>query len=305
MTTDGTVALALDQDGSCMVVNYRTALLERITGSSAATWLALSASTHGRPNAICRDGNTGDWIVGTIKDGSNGYLLRINRSTKSISTLRNLGPVYGVDWIPQTGEFVAARAVGSTQYLTWVSSTGSIRRSIKLPAPNCVTVCQKTGRVFTATSRGRVYGYTYAGASLGYRYYGVNRTFTGIDCYQDENVTTTTYTTSKTVRVHLRFWDSPGRQYFVALSLSPRNGIRLSTDNWINVRPDTLFFMTVGGGLHYFTSRFVGTLSSSGYGYAYFVMPYTGTPIYVTAVAVNPTKPDGLDVGNTAVVDSW
>jgi len=304
-TPSGGAGIGLDQDGSAMVVNYSNYKFYRVIGNPASEWMTLSSS-YGRPNAICRDGNTGDWIVGTVSGIGTGRLVRINRQTKSVYTLSStIGAVYGVDWIPQTGEFVVACMRGTRQYVSWVTSSGSLRYSFLLSYVNCVTVNQKTGQVFAATSQGRVNEYTYGGKYIRYRSYGTSYLFTGIDVWGDQNVSVSASTSRKTVQVYLKFARSPGMPYVVALSFAPRPGLPLTTNTWLNLNPDALFFLTLGGKLPYFTHRFAGKLSSSGYSGAYFVMPYSGARVYVSAAAINPAFPAGIDIGNVEVVNNW
>ena len=128
-TPQGGAAMELDQDGSYMVVNSFNRILYRLQGNSPFVYLTLTSS-HGSPNAICRDGNTGDWIIGTTM---NGRLYRVNRETREITTLYSgsaMSSIFGVAFMPQTGEFAVVRSrMGYTtlfEELAIIRSSGSV-----------------------------------------------------------------------------------------------------------------------------------------------------------------------------------
>jgi len=300
-------AMALDQDGTYLVAIPNDYRLYRMSATGGVSvWLTLSGT---KPNAICRDGNTGDWIVGTTSGIGVGQLLRIDRTSKSIATLStSIGSVYGVDWIPQTGEYVVACTRAVRSYVSWVRSDGSIRTSSTSASnPDCVKADQRTGRVFVGGSSGDtgiVYEFTYSGTYVRGRSYGNGR-ISSIDVWQHQNVSVATWNTPQRVLARLKFPRSPNRPYYVALSFACRPGFQFSTNNWANLTLDTLFLVTFGGNLPYFTSAFSGKLNNVGYANAGFVMPYSGSRVYVSAVAVNPVFVDNLDIGNVEVVDTW
>ena len=82
-TISASAGIALDQDGTYMIPNNSDRKVYRLSGTTASVWVTIS-STYGVPNAICRDGNTGDFIVGTF-NGSSGYLVRVSRTSRSYS----------------------------------------------------------------------------------------------------------------------------------------------------------------------------------------------------------------------------
>lgn len=301
--TTNVTGIGVDQDGSHMITNSTDSKLYRLSGSSCTVWATLT-TLYGSLNALCRDGNTGDWIVGTF-GGSSSRLLRVSRTTKSVSAWTTLPTgVYGVDWIPQTGEFVVAMS----GRLSFVRSNGTIRSTYTTTRLfNCVTVDQKTGRIFAGTNDGYVYEFTYTGSVVRASLVRSGKNISGIDIWDDQNLSIALYGSgsSSYARAFLRFNESPSRSYYVALSTAAYPGINLGASGWVNLQPNSLFFVTLGGGLPYFTSTFSGVLSTSGSAYARWVMPYGVTRVYVTAVAVNPAKPGGIDVGNVEVVDTW
>lgn len=297
--------IALDQDGSLLVTSGSTYQLLRVNGTKATVWTTLS-SNYGVPNAICRDGNTGDFIVATWGAESWGYLLRVDRATGAYMVLAKInGGIYGVDWIAQTGEYVVAYHGATTKgYTAWYSSSGTLRYQVATPYVYCVNVDNPSGRVFVGTSQGTILEYSYAGSFRTSRSYGSGIAISGIDVWQDQAVTACTEA-NHVVRLGLEFPRSPGKSYYVALSMSPHAGIRLGQGQWINIQPDALFFLTFLGQAPYFTYQFVGTLSASGSGVAIFKMPVLPARIYATAVAINPALPNNLDIGNVEVVDTW
>ena len=303
LTPTGGMDITLDQDASFLVVNFNDYKIYRVLLSGVSV-LYTFPSTYGKPRTICRDGNTGDFIVGTVSGIGSGRLVRFSSRRKSIASLSSaIGSVYGVDWIPQTGEYVVACLRGTRQYLSWVTATGSTRSSYPLTNVNCVTVNQKTGQVFAATTKGMVYEFTYSGSYVRRVSYGSNYLFSGIDVWEDQNVSTLVSVTQKQVQVALKFVQSPGRPFIVAISFASYPGLMLTANHWLNLNLDPLFFLTVGGGLPYFTSNFSGTLDGTGRAFAYFMMPVFGTPVYVCAAVVNPAFPIGLDISNVEVVD--
>ena len=298
-------AIGVDQEYDAHILaDYGGNQLWRLSGSSATMWATLP-TTYGPCNALCRDGNTGDWIVGTF-NGTSSRLLRVSRTTKSVSAWTTLTTgIYGVDWIPQTGEFVVAMS----GRVSFVRSNGSIRSTTSVASAvfNSVTVDHKTGRVFAGTNNGYVYEWTHTGSYVRRVLVRSGANISGIDIWDDQNLSIALYGSGSSTyaRAQLKFADSPSRSYYVALSTAPYPGINLGASGWVNLKPDSLFFVTVGGGLPYFTSGFSGILGSTGTAYARWGMPYTPVRVYVTAVAVNPAKPGGIDMGNVEVLDAW
>ncbi|MBN2490415.1 MAG: hypothetical protein JXQ29_06160, partial [Planctomycetes bacterium] len=295
--------IGVDQDGTYVVANYTDNTLYRLSGTSCTPWTTLP-TTYGGPNALCRDGNTGDWIVGTF-GSSSPRLFRVDRQTGSVYVLATLNSgAYGVDWIPQTGEYVVAMN-GRVSFLRSDGTERAFYVTSKLF--NCVTADHKTGRVFAGTNAGYVYYWTYSGTYQGNQLVRSGANISGIDVWDDQNVSMMLYGSGSTTyaRATLKFSDSPSRSYYVALSLAPFSGINLGAPGWVNLQPDGLFFLTAAGGCPYFTSTFSGVLSSSGLAYARFVLPYGVSRVYLSAVAVNPAKPGSIDVGNVEVIQAW
>ncbi|MBN2490489.1 MAG: hypothetical protein JXQ29_06540 [Planctomycetes bacterium] len=296
--------IGVDQDGTHVVANYSNNTLYRLSGASCWAWTTLP-TTYGGPNALCRDGNTGDWIVGTFGGSPSSALLRVHRQTGGALVLCTLpSGVCGVDWVPQTGEYVVARG----NRISFLRSDGTERYYLAASRTfNCVTADHKTGDVFAGTIDGHVYWWTYSGSYVGWNLVRSGANISGIDVWDDQNVSMALYGSGSTTyaRATLRFNDSPGRTYYAAVALSPTSGVNLGAAGWVNLRPDGLFYLTAAGGCPYFTQGFSGVLDSSGTAYARFKMPYNVTRVYVSAVAVNVAKPGNMDVGNVEVVSNW
>jgi len=298
----------LDQDGTLMAcdLDHKKPCLLRISGTMVATFCTLS-TVHRFLHPICRDGDTGNWVVGT----GNGGLLRVDRVTGDVTTIHSRPGVgiSGVDFLPRTGDFAVIRDGYPSKEIAVIDRTGTVLHSLTGLSLGCLTVNHRTGRIFAAglktvhefsSDLNIVNTRTYPiGGSLAQFYY--------LDIWDDRNVSVTASGEPATrAQVDLCFFQSRSQPYVVALSLSQRPGIAFGPDNVLNLAPDLLFLITAGGALPWWTEGFAGTLSSDqGTAIASFTIPIglpPGTCIHVGAVAVNPAFPDGLDVGNVACV---
>jgi len=300
----GAAALGLDQDGACMVANSKDHRLYRAYGSEVSTFLTLGAS-DGHPNAICRMGDVGDWLVGT----TNGSLIKVSRWTSlPVVIYRSTTPsgISGVAYMPQTGEYAVVRSLGTIQELAIISPTGTVRATREIENANAVTVNHKTGRMYVATSTGSVVELSGSASVLASRNFG-SHGFTGIDIWGDQNVSlSTSGDRGSQARIYMCFPRSKNMPYAVALSQGQRPGIAFSPENVLNIQLDTVFFLTAAGRMPLWTSGFTGkTDKVTGNAYATFTVPFsisTYDTLYVGAVAVNAAFPDGLDVGNVECV---
>jgi len=323
MMPSGGNCLALDQDGSYVVGNSVNGLLYRVIGNKVTTFWSMSSSTS-RPSAICRDGTTGDWIVGTQPFG---ILLSVDRVTGSSlqiyqTTGANSCSLNDVAYMPRTDEFavVQQRLVISTlppyqwnlyHELLIITRKGSVRVTREIPGGSvvmAVTVNQKTGRIYLATVGGWIWELDSDANIVTSRSYGyTNLSFQGIQIWGDRNVSVTASGEPATkAQVNLCFDRSKNKPCIVALSLGQRPGIVFGSGNVLNLAPDSLFLLTAGGALPWWTEGFAGTLSGDlGTATASFTIPIgltPGTCFHVGAVAVNPALPDGLDVGNVECI---
>ncbi len=291
-------AIAADQDARFWITNQSTGHVYRLFGSTATTIATLPS-----PSAICRDGDTGHFVVGSTQ----GALYRVNRETYAVTTLaQGLGSISGVAYVPSAGgRFVVSR-LASGGAVAIVDRTGAVSATANLADANCVTFDERRNRIFaggTGASAGNVFELTVQGAVVRTLSVGAGVSISGIDVWGDRDVSLTgTGVQGSRATAYLAFPDSPNRAYCVALSLANRPAIRVAGQHQ-HIAPDAVFFLTACGGLPLWTTGFTGTLDSGGIANARFVLPYVpGLRLYVGASAVNPGKPGGLDVGNTEVV---
>lgn len=291
----------LDQDGSYVVAGYGGGRIYRMVGSSVRT-----LSTISRPFALCRDFDTGNFIVGTYL--SSGQVIQVDRVTGRQTTIASgtyLSDITAVEHLPSFNGYYAVGRYASTNGLVILRRDGSTERIVNIPYLYGLKFDPKRNRLFAANYRGVIYELEPNGTIVRSRDFGTSYAWSGIDVFGSRNVSLSTAgSRGSEAYVYLRFNASPKSSYCAALSLGMRPGIRIGA-RYQHVRLDPLFFATVCGRLPFFTRNFVGTLSSSGIGSAYFTIPagpVVGIPIYVTASAVNPAFPGGLDFGNTDVV---
>ncbi len=256
-------------------------------------------SGAGTLNALTRNGADGNFMCGTFS----GYLIKVDSRTYAATTVRSgLPNMTGLEYIPSSRNLLMTAQTGA--YI--MTTTGSIVRTITTSAGfmNACCVDEVRNELFVANNQGVVYRCNGAGTILASNDFG-SEIWSGLDIYQDKKVRiTTTGVRGSTASIGLNFPTSTSRPYCCALSLG-QTPFQLGTNNYLNMRIDNLFLLTACGGLPYFTSGFAGTLSSSGTGSASFGIP-VGLPqnstLYVGAVALNPSAPNGFDVGNVAVV---
>jgi hypothetical protein len=274
------------------------------TGIFAEIWPSSVVRTtiSGGINAMTRDGNTGDFICGTFA----GNLVRVNSETYRQTTIStSLAGLTGLEYIPWTGYLLASRGNNGANIVTTGGS--NVRTLSSSGFANTACVDQVGMRLFIGYNDGRITEYTSTGTAVLTRDYG-NILWSGIDVYRDKEVTFDAGTGARgtNVLVRLNFPSSANRSYACAISLLQRPVLQFGTHNTLNMAPDTLFLLTVGGRLPVFTSGFAGTLSSSGQATANFGIPAllsASSEIYVGAVAINPSFPNNLDVGNVEVIN--
>lgn len=290
--------LAADQDARFWITNQSTGHVYRLFGSTATTVATLPS-----PSAICRDGTTGHFVVGSTQ----GALYRIDRETYAVTTLaQGLGSISGVAYLPSAGGRFAVSRLAAGGAVAIVDRTGNVTTTANLADANCVTFDERRNRIFaggTGASAGRIFELTVQGAVVRTLSVGSGVSISGIDVWGDRDVSLSgTGVQGSRGTAYLSFPESPNRAYCVALSLANAPAIRVGGQHQ-HIAPDAIFFLTACGGLPLWTTGFAGTLDSGGVGNARFVLPYVpGLRLYVAASAVNPGKPGGLDVGNTEIV---
>jgi len=290
-----------DQDGSYVVAGYGGDRIFRVVGSSVRT-----LSTITRPFAVGRDFDTGHFVVGTFT--SPGQVIQVDRVTGRQTTIASgahISDITAVEPLPSFNGYYAVGRNTPTDGLVILRRDGATERVVNIPDVYALKFDPKRNRLFAASYRGVVYELEPNGSLVRSRDLGTSYAWTGIDVYGSHNVSPSTAGSPGTeATVQLRFNASPSRAYCVALSLGMRPGLQIGSRHQ-PIRPDVLFFATACGRLPLFTRAFVGTLSGSGTGAAYFTIPagpFSGTPVYVTASAINPAYPGNIDFGNTAVI---
>jgi len=287
--------IELDQDGSYVITAQDRVF--RVTGSSILT---LSAAT-GAWNAITRDRDTGDFVLG---DRKSGKLVQMERLTGALTTLTgSYGSITGLAYNPWNGSFAVTRE-NSTYGLAIVQRTGSVKQ-LPFSEASCVTVDPKIGSVWAASLDGKIIHTDASGNVIASADVGDHR-FTGIDIWGDQNASLRASGFAGTDQlVTLQFDRSKKAPYYCALSLGNRPGIPLGGSRTLFLQPDRLFFVTASTSLPGLTKAFAGTLDDFGFAWPRFRLPSflpRGLLLHFGAVAVNTGFPGNLDMSNTECI---
>jgi hypothetical protein len=242
------------------------------------------------------DQDTGDLLI-----AANFDLLRVARGSGIVTTLAPL-LARGIDFEPRTGSLVCNPAGSGIRR---VSRTGVVTTVIAgFPSQGQgIVVDDVTGElvVVSSTQIGRLT----AGGSLVTSFaaptpgYAMN----GVELYGSRKVSGSGPATGGSVyRIDLAFPRSPGSSYVAALSTALRPGTPLADGRVINLDSTSPLFTISLGGLPGITTGFAGALDASGRAVAtVLVLPGlpVGTRFFVSAIAVNPAFPLGLETANT------
>ena len=237
---------------------------------------------------------------------------RIERRTGRVTTISaSLGTncLTGVAYHPQTDCFAVTRLYNSYGLLM-VNRNGTVMKHTAIQNANAVTVDEKTGHVYVATTDGVVLCTDMWGNERWRKGFGTHRCFSGIDIWGDQTVSPVASGERGTEqRMGLRFNSSKNKQYVCVLSLGYRPAIKVAGPRYFNLVPDFLFSITGGRDIPGLTRGFLGfTNSSTGTALARFTIPKStpiGLKIYFAAVALNPAFPQSIDLANTVVVKVW
>jgi len=296
-------ALLLDQDGSYVAAAYTQ--LHRITTANKVLFLRNLGMFL---NGLVRDEDTGDYVVAANLPLLASYLVRVDPISTALTTFyqgpwglgsaafdqrtgsfwaRSFFPRFELRLIDRSGATIARVPVGSS-----TTAVGSVR------------VDQATSDLFFVdgwdlkrTTAGGTVLRTWSTRPVGLDPFVVfeSRKISGSGSAKPGSF----------YQVALRFPESPGASYCGALSFSGlRPGIPFGGGR-INIVPDWLFYLTIGGGLAPLTRDFVGSLGPTGTASAAFYLPPglpRGTVLVFCAVAVNPRRPFGLDVGDSITI---
>ena len=296
---------------------YGAALTQRgqylITGSLNSLWQTSGNhnSIHtlhsnlpgGAANSICRDDDTGRYIIGTFS--TKGLLLDYDAERSSWSTLAsNLNGVRGVEHDQRTGHYVVAT---STEVIVF-DRNGKRVDSASFKQANGVRVDDLTGDVIVfGTNRIEVFDRNLKSIKT----YGPLPGISSIHWLEIWGsrplapvVNASPYSATY-YEVMGRFPDSANRGYVCGIGVSGlRPGVPFA-GRMANIKPDALFFQSAAGVVPVFTVDFLGTTDSNGAFTAKFVMPpFNPISVHVTmvAAAINPRAPGGLDISPAITV---
>ncbi len=298
--TDGAAGgIAVDQNESMILAQTTANRLIRIAADGSTSTLTSFLAAWGGPTAICRDGDTGHFIVGF----SDGRIAEVNRQTgykKTITT--GLGAVAGVAYVPISGRYVVATPSG----IKFVKRDGTVSGTLFYPDLGGIAVDPRSSWIYAIErTTGLLHTVLPSGTPLAPK--GVaKRNYRGIAIWGTRQVALkTSGVAGTTAEISLDFRRSQRANYCVALSFANRPGIVIGNVwNRINLAADPLFFLTVCGGLPGATTGFAGKTSIGGLAKASFEIPAlpVGTRLYVGAAAVNGSLTGGLDFMNSEVV---
>jgi hypothetical protein len=298
----------LDQDGSWLTVTSAADAVWRVSadGTTATFLLAAPPGLDG----VCVDQDTGDAILAIFAPWPNGALLRLSRATGALTTIASgLGRVSAVDHCAQDGTFYLSRH-DSGEVLN-VSPGGSVTTvHVGWPAgvrsASCLKVVDETGELLVgglvSSLPGRVALLSRTGLVLAFQDLPLYLHPTGVELYGSRKVSGLgTFAAGRPYTVSFSFPRSAGRPYVAALSTGLRPGLALPDGRTINLAPDALLARSLGG-LPGITTGFAGILDAGGRA-AGTITPPAGFPagvrLFVSAVALNPAFPGGLDTANT------
>jgi hypothetical protein len=295
-------AADLDQDGSVILAGgyssgtptlYTLLRLDRTSG--LLTTLTSFSTT---PNGMTIDQDNGDYLVVLFSPGN---LLRVNRGNLTITTIAaNLGSLSGVEFEPRTGTYIVARFNLGVLRVT----PGGVVTTIASPvgSNNAAKVDDETGEILVVNSASTLTHLTAGGTVIQSRNYGGSRNFSGVELYASRKVAGSgTLSGGSVYTVSFSFPRSGGQNYVAAMSLSQRPGIPLPDGRIINLAIDPLFVLSLGG-IPGITTGFAGVLDGAGGASGTIALPAgfpAGLRVFISAVAVNPSLPSGLETGNT------
>jgi hypothetical protein len=296
-------AIDVDQDGRSLIAAgyqpgggiYYIGALDLSTG--VITSLASFANA---PNGFTLDHDTGDYLPVLFTEGS---VLRVNRVTLAVTTLVTaLGSLSGAEFEPRTGDFVVTRFSPSPGVIR-VSATGVVTPIATITgSANSVKVDDATGNLLVSNTSGSVFLLTPAGVVLTTRTYAGGHNISGVELYGSRKVSGSgPVTGGAPYTVDFSFPGLPGATYVAAMSLAQRPGIALPDGRVINIAIDPLLLISIGG-IPGITTGFAGALDGQARASGTITLPVgfpAGVRFFVSAVAVNPGSPGGIETANT------
>jgi hypothetical protein len=291
--------LPVDQDGS-VVVGVSAHLL-RLSGTVKT--LAKVAPPLYFVAAVAIDADNRDDLVNTIDwTLSRNTLLRVDRRTLTVTTLVTIPgqPTETFQHDARTGHFwtTAGLVRLNTHAVLLDARSLAVVTAFRAPDARAIAVDPETGSLFV-TNDGYVTHYSRSGVVLRTWYVPGFLELTRIAVLHGRELSGRgSVTPASSYSVQLSFPSSPSAPYCAALSFSGlRPGIQVGSVT-IPIRPDPLFFLTACRSLPGLTSRFAGRLDAAGSATAGFWIPSSiprGTVITFAAIALNPTRAEGID----------
>jgi len=293
-------AVDIDQYADPVISTEGLNNLRSVSGGAVAVMYGgLPAAVHG----FCIDGDSGDSIVATSAGG--GSLLRYPRIAPGagVAIAAGLGNVTAVAHHPQTGNFVvASRGPGLVRMVT---PAGVVMWTAPFPGASGardVKVSPEIGQILACGGQDfRIY--SAAGAPLLALAWG-GHDFKCVEEYQTRKVAGRGNSAAGgNYFANFNFPRSPGQVYRGLMSFSMRPGLPAGGGRTLNLANDALFAAVNAGALDgsVLAGR-LGILDGNGHGVMRITLPAAmpaGLRLYVSAVAINPAMPGGIDLGNT------
>jgi hypothetical protein len=292
--------IELDVDG-WLVLN--TSSLVRIDPNQPLSPTQIApTSPFGWDVSIEQD--TGNYLVPSVPNGYSSALLYVTREERTVSTLATgLGVMQAVDFEPRTGAtlvagYPALYRVRPDGNVTTVSTFPTFQSALRVdPLTGEILVGGIDRNAFTV-ARLAPSGQVLQSAA----YPALLTGSLGIETYGSRKVSSRgAFNGGGTVNVSFSFPQSPGAPYVAALSFALRPGLPIGGGRVLNLRADELLSISLGG-LPGFTTGFAGTLDAAGGATGTITLPGgfpTGIRFFVSAVALNPAFPSGLDGANS------
>lgn len=291
---DGAVARAIATDQTVNAYVFGTHKgIYRVAGTTVTTLTTLI-----KPNAICRDRNTGHYVAASLF----GAIWTVDAVTGAITTVRTDVPdVTGLAYLPSIRGFVVGRSSASDGVLLLDSNFNTVK-TFNVADVSAVTVDERINRIWTisgAPTRAvtRIAPQGAIEGSIPMPTYA----YTGIAVWQSRTVSVaTTGLPGSTANFHIRFPNASTEPYCVALSLAAGPGLDLPGSQYLGLAPDGLFLMTACQSIPGLTARFAGNLAFGG-ALAALTIPAAAPPglvVHVSAVMIDPGAPGGVVAGN-------
>jgi len=295
---NGPNAIDQDQDGNYLVTTDVGNGLYRVDPVNSVSTSLMSIPGPGTVNAAAIDQENGDLLYGT----SFGGLFRMHRTTQAITSITGFsGSVAAIDFEPRTGQYIVV-SQGSPSVTRRVSRTGVGTMLTTTPYfANAVKVDDETGNLLIAGGNAIAHVTPAGGVitSLG----GLPFNATGVETHGSRKVTGFgPATAGSSYTVLFAFPRSANQVYYAAMSTGLRPGVALPDGRTINLDITSPLFPISIGGLPGITLGFSGFLNSGGQATGTIAIPPSfpaGIRIFVSALALNPFLPLGLDTANT------